>query len=158
MKIEDVLPADIRSCDPGLELPRVAQLLRDRGLAAVPVIDALRRPLGVVTERDICQAVANDSAGSGGTTAGDVLSRVPTCRSDEDLHAAIRLMATHRARRLLVVDSEGELRGLLSVDDLVAYASDDLGLLDLPTREVLAVLRLLSLDDRDRRRQSRPAA
>jgi CBS domain-containing protein len=158
MKIEDVLPADLRSCDPGLELPRVAQLLRDHALTAVPVVDALRRPLGIVTERDVCQAVASGTAGGGAPTAGDVLGRAPSCRADESLHDALRLMATHRARRLVVVDREGELRGLLSVEDLVLYASDDAGFLDLPTRDVMAVLRILCLEEREQRRRLRPAA
>jgi CBS domain-containing protein len=47
---------------------------------------------------------------------------VHTCTADETIAAAVERMADARVRRLPVVDDEGQVQGLVSIDDIVLWA------------------------------------
>jgi CBS domain-containing protein len=61
---------------------------------------------------------------------------VVSCRVDEDLAVAARRMAEHSVRRLPVVDGEGRIRGVVSLNDLARAAHKD----EAVAREAMTVL------------------
>ena len=79
--------------------------------------------VGIVTDRDICIALATRNACAAAMTVREVAGRtVWTCGPDEDPRAALAAMKTHRVRRLPVVDVGGNLVGVISMNDLVLAA------------------------------------
>lgn len=80
-------------------------------------------PIGIVTDRDLAlQGFASESS-----LVGSVMTPVlATVRMDADIHEALELMRAHAVRRLVVVDGEGKVRGILSIDDIVDGLSADL--------------------------------
>ena len=82
-----------------------------------------RRPVGIVTDRDIAvQGFASEAA-----TVGSVMTPVvATIRRDADAHEALETMRAHGVRRLVVTDAAGEVCGILSIDDVVDGLSADL--------------------------------
>jgi CBS-domain-containing membrane protein len=116
-------PAACRSCE---TLQDAARIMWERDVGAVPVIDACGRVIGVVTDRDVCMAAF---------TQGRLLSTIPipvamsrciyTCQSHDDVGLAEGLMREARVRRLPVVDREGKLVGMLSLNDLAREAVHD---------------------------------
>lgn len=88
-------------------------------VVAEPAGEALR-PLGIVTDRDIVLAAVAPGLDPSTLTAGDVMSRpLATVREDDDLLDALAKMRERGVRRLVVVDGDGLLAGILSVQDVL---------------------------------------
>lgn len=80
-------------------------------------------PVGIVTDRDLAlQGFASENH-----TVGSVMTPViATIPEDADTHEALEIMRAHGVRRLVVVGTEGGVRGILSIDDVVDGLSADL--------------------------------
>lgn len=101
----------------------LARTMRDEELGDL-VITAERTPVGIVTDRDIALAVAdNDDVGA--LTAADIMTPDPVTIHEDatavDLPAA---MAEGGVRRIPVVDDAGDLVGIATLDDVVATAGE----------------------------------
>jgi CBS domain-containing protein len=117
-------------CAPQQTLAEVAALMRREGVGSVVVVDAGRRPLGILTSRDMVRVVAEDLAGR---PVADAMSRDPVALPAHAFaYEAALAMAAHRIRHVLVLD-EGRLAGVVSERDL--FALERLGLAEL-TREL----------------------
>lgn len=120
MRIMDVMSRDVATCRPESTLGAVASLMWERDCGAVPVVDERGTPKGVITDRDICMAVATRGRRPDEIQVRDVISGdVATCHAREDVEDALDVMARERVRRLPIVDDEGHLAGILSISDLV---------------------------------------
>ncbi len=105
-----------------------ARRMKELGVGALPVLDH-GQLAGIVTDRDL--AVRAVAAGADPTRArvrDAMTSQVVACREDDDLEDAARAMEQRAVRRIMVLDREGELSGMLSVEDLadasMALAAD----------------------------------
>jgi CBS domain-containing protein len=140
MKIRDIMTPEPRTCTPETTLAVAAGLMWDTDCGILPVVEdgAL---VGVVTDRDICIALATRNARAAAMKVREVASRtVWTCSPDEDPRAALAAMKKHRVRRLPVVDTGGSLAGVISLNDLVLAAGTS-----APVRneEVVATLKAI---------------
>lgn len=106
MKVQDVMTRDVQCCSPGSKLVEAAMLMWHHDCGVIPVVDHDGRVVGMITDRDICMALARRHQ-----TAWDI----PT---------ALGTMQAHRVRRLPVVDEEGRLSGLLSMTDIVLHTKE----------------------------------
>ena len=76
--------------------------------------------LGVLTDRDVCLAVAEDNRSPRAIPVHEVMTKtVTTAYQDDEAYVALRRMKEARVRRLPVVNSHNRLRGLLSFEDIV---------------------------------------
>jgi CBS domain-containing protein len=124
MKIEHLMTNDVRSCGPNDNLSLVAQAMWDGDCGCLPVVDAERRVVGMITDRDVCMAAHLRGAPLWSLTVSEVMSRVVyACRPTEKLSAATALMTEHRLRRLPVVDEQGRLTGLVTLSSLAHAAT-----------------------------------
>jgi CBS domain-containing protein len=107
-----------------------AKLMRQHHIGNVVVVDRLhgdRRPIGVVTDRDIVVEVVAAGLDPATLKLGDMLlGRLVTAEESTSYAETIRLMALHGVRRLPVVDSTGVLVGIVSVDDLLPQLASPL--------------------------------
>lgn len=125
MKVREVCSLDVRSCRPESNLATAASIMWEQDCGVVPVVNEKNRILGVVTDRDICMAVATRPLLASQITVGQLMTGKPLfCRLDDDIKAAVRTMTTSAVRRLPVLNESGELAGVLSVTDLVLAAKD----------------------------------
>jgi CBS domain-containing protein len=89
-------------------------------------------PIGVLTDRDVVVGVLahdpkHDPARSGLLDVGDVIDgTLVSATEDEDLAPVLRRMRSFGVRRVPIVDAEGCLVGVLSVDDVIPAISDEL--------------------------------
>jgi CBS domain-containing protein len=75
--------------------------------------------VGIVTDRDLVERVLA-SDGDAATPVANVMTHDVVCaHEDDDILTAANHMATRACRRLPVVDDDGRLRGMVSLDDLV---------------------------------------
>jgi CBS domain-containing protein len=123
MKAQDIMTPNVEACSPSTDLATVAMVMWRNVCGIVPVIDEDRRVVGVVTDRDICIAVATRHERPDDVRVEDIMSRhVQGVRPEDDLRRALQTMRVHRVHRLPVVDAGGTLLGVLSITDLVLAA------------------------------------
>jgi CBS domain-containing protein len=112
------MKTDVARCLETLSVQACAEMMRDNGIGFVPVVDADRQVVGVVTDRDLAlRVLANDLPAD--TPVGQVMTcDVRICRSDDDLREAERKMSSARKSRLVVADEDGHCVGVISLSDV----------------------------------------
>ena len=128
MRISQVMTRNPVCCIPS-DTAQVAALIMKRVDAGiVPVVDNERdrKPVGLVTDRDLCLAVvAIDEAAADGPDKMDVplekymTTRILSCDPEDNIDKALELMKDNQVRRLLVVDKQNVIQGVVSISDLV---------------------------------------
>ena len=103
-----------------------AQAMREKHVGSLVLVDpGSRRPLGIVTDRDIVVEAVAVGLDPMTITAGDIAAKpVVTVRDDEDVLEALARMRENGVRRLPVTGADGQLAGVLSLDDLLAAMSE----------------------------------
>jgi CBS domain-containing protein len=130
MKVGDSCTRDVVTCLANASLAEVSTRMRDRHVGAVVVIDdeQQRRPIGVVTDRDIVIEIVATGLDAQTITAGDVmLDGLVTVDEDSGPLEAAELMRSRGVRRLPVVDRSGKLAGIVTLDDLVHLLAGEMG-------------------------------
>jgi CBS domain-containing protein len=123
MKVQDAMMGTPVSCSPGTNLGSAVEMLWERNCGILPIVDAERKVTGVITDRDLCITLGTGNRLAGQMTVGEVASgKVHSCRAADDIQTALQTMAEHRVRRLPVVNDEGALEGILSMDNVVLHA------------------------------------
>lgn len=125
MMVRELMRRSPRSIGPAASLAEAGRIMEKARCGALPVVGdgEDERVVGMLTDRDLCLAVALRDRRPSEVAVREVISGdVHTCRPDEDVRDALAAMGDHRVRRLPVVDSAGRLVGVLSFDDLAASA------------------------------------
>jgi CBS-domain-containing membrane protein len=103
-------------------LNTAAQIMWENDCGCVPVVDDLRRVIGIVTDRDITMAAYTQGKSLNDIEVGSICSRtVKTCAKTATLSEAEQIMANAQVRRLPVVESDGTLVGIISLSDLAHH-------------------------------------
>jgi CBS domain-containing protein len=117
-----------------------AALMREFHVGDVVVLDDgdERRPIGLVTDRDVTVAVVALGLDPEQLTARDIMSKtLVTVSEDEDFWEALAVMRKHGIRRLPVVNDRQGLEGILTLDDALALVSEAMAdLVVLVSREI----------------------
>jgi CBS domain-containing protein len=122
MRIREVMTQAVITADASDTLQHVGELMRDHNVGSVVVCDG-DRPVGVVTDRDLALAVGADGVDVH-EEAGDYASRpLVTGEADMEIEEGVALMVQHRIRRLPVT-ADGDLAGIVTIDDLAVRAGD----------------------------------
>jgi len=127
MKIRDLITGHPETCAPEANLQTVAAMMVKHDCGAIPVVGegAKSRPLGLVTDRDIVARSVARGEDPRRLHASDAMTPNPvTIRRDEGIERAAELMAEHQIRRLLVVDENDDLAGILSLGDVARTRPD----------------------------------
>jgi CBS domain-containing protein len=97
------------------------QLMNERSIGALIVRDA-GNMVGIFTERDVLRRVVGKQVDPAGVKVADVMTtRVICCTPATSIEEARELMKTRRIRHLPILDSEGEVVGVISIGDLNAH-------------------------------------
>ena len=99
--------------------------LADHRIGAVVVEDQWMRNAGIFSERDFVNAIAREGAAVLGFDVQQLMSSpIISCHSSDRIDAALLAMTLAKVRHLPVID-DGELRGIISIGDLVKYRLDE---------------------------------
>lgn len=99
----------------------VAQLMRDRNVKSLPILDNEGRLEGIVTERDLVTRLLAEGR-SFETPIRELMSRpVRTIRPETPLAEIESIMRESKIRHLPVVDEDNRLKGFVSISDLVRH-------------------------------------
>lgn len=128
MKVKEIMTHHPRFCDLTESVAAAAKTMWDADCGALPVLKAGKELVGLITDRDICMAMAMRDCSPTGVSAEEVISgKVYSVTPEDDVQKALELMQEHKIRRLPVVDSEGDLQGMLSMNDIVLVAEKETG-------------------------------
>jgi CBS domain-containing protein len=122
MKVKEIMTANaLKFCTPETNIHNAAQSMREANCGALPVVDRNKRVLGIITDRDICLSLAqNTNKAIEHRTVGEIMTRdVKTVRGTEDVSEALRKMRERKIGRLPVVDEQGSLQGIVSLNKLL---------------------------------------
>lgn len=112
-------------------LDAVKTMLKNR-VGSVVVIDSSGRPEGIITERDVLRMVSRTRKRASEILAGEIMSSpVITVKSIDSVDTAAAKMAKNKIKRLVVIEEDGKMAGIISVTDiskrLSKILSDDYG-------------------------------
>lgn len=120
MKVNDLMTTPVRTCRPTTLLGDAARIMLDAGCGCVPVVDRPGRLVGMLTDRDVCLAVAERRQSPWEIPVRDVMSpHVVSVPIDAPVDAVLVAMKEHRVRRVPIVDEDGHIKGLISIDDAI---------------------------------------
>jgi len=110
-----------------------AKLMRERHVGTLVVVesdDGGKRPLGIVTDRDmVMEVLALDGDPYAETVEDIMVDDLATVRDEQDVREALELMRHRGVRRLPVVNSGGYLLGIVALDDLSRLLAEDMAAL-----------------------------
>jgi CBS domain-containing protein len=129
MKVHEVMTRPPRTCTTDTPLDEASRLMEGTGYGALAVVDPDQRLVGILTDRDLAMKIGATPRHPSEITAGETMTaNVYVCSEDEDLADALERMAEARKRRLPVLGSDQELRGILSIDDIVLWGVEHRGI------------------------------
>jgi CBS domain-containing protein len=118
MLVKDAMTVGAQTVTADETVQIAAQKMKNRSVGALPVVEG-DRVVGVITDRDITvRACAAGRDPKVATVAEAMTPQVFWCFEDQDTGEAARIMEERAVRRILVLDREEQLVGMLSVDDL----------------------------------------
>jgi CBS domain-containing protein len=125
MKARDVMSQPPYTCGPNTDLATVAKVMWDHDCGFVPVVDASGIVAGVITDRDICIAASTRRLLPEHISAGQVMTTpIHACLSDDGISDVLVTMKQFRIRRVPVIEANGRLQGVISLNDLVLASND----------------------------------
>ncbi|MBF8286962.1 MAG: putative signal-transduction protein with CBS domain [Candidatus Rokubacteria bacterium] len=101
--------------------------MRTKNVGAVVVVRD-GRPAGILTDRDVAIGVVGRARNPALVKVGEVMRKNPTViQEDAGILDAARLLGKKGVRRLPVVNTRGELVGIISLDDILVLLTSEMG-------------------------------
>jgi CBS domain-containing protein len=124
MQISEIMTPNVVCVGPDDTLRDAACKMKELDVGPLPVCDH-DRLAGMVTDRDITVRAVAEGRDPKSTKVREVMTRdVITCYEDEDVEAAARQMQSRQVRRILVLNRDQRLVGIVSLGDLAAETGD----------------------------------
>ena len=128
MNVRSAMTADPACCTAATPLHLVARMMVDNDCGEIPVVDdhESRRPIGVVTDRDITVRTVARGLNPLDIPASEIMTTpVVTVKPETGLSDCCCVMEQHQIRRVLVVDDGGRLCGIVAVADIAKTAGEN---------------------------------
>lgn len=143
MQIGEICTREVVCTTADTPVAAAAKLMRQYHIGDVIVTrndgGGKRVPLGIVTDRDIVLAVVAPELAPTALTVGDIMGQeLITAGEEEDVFDAIQRMRNKGVRRMPIVDGDGVLAGIVSIDDIIEVLAEEMSeLARLISREQL---------------------
>jgi CBS domain-containing protein len=124
---------EVVSVAPEASAAEIARAMEREAVGAVIVSDAGRRPLGIITDRDLALRAASLGPSQAATANTLMTSPLALVEASADLEAVLHLMQKHSIRRVPVVEG-GQLVGIITLDDLLLLLGRELADLGVAIR------------------------
>lgn len=149
MLVGKICNREVVFVEPDTSIAEAARLMREHhvgGLVVVREKSGKRVPVGMLTDRDLVIEVIAEGVEMGDISVGDIMSnQLTTSRESDDLLETLKLMRARGIRRLPVIDDDGALAGILTVDDLI----------DLFAEQIADLARLIAVEQKREQQKRR---
>lgn len=130
MSIGEICTREVIVAAEDTSVESAAELMRRYHVGDLVVtkdLDGKRVPLGIVTDRDIVVEVVAAGLDPKALTVGDIMGQeLVTSREEDGILDTLQIMRTTGVRRLPIVDEQGVLLGIVTVDDLIEVFAEEL--------------------------------
>jgi CBS domain-containing protein len=123
VQVSEVMTDDVVTARSEESLAAVATLMRDRGVGSVVICDG-DRPIGLITDRDLALAVAAEGVGADEEVRSHATHPLVTGHAEMNVEEAAAEMVQNRIRRLPILNADGALAGIVTLDDLAVKTGD----------------------------------
>lgn len=124
MKLKDVMTRNVEVIDSEASVREAAQKMKSLDVGPLPVLEG-QRLVGMLTDRDITVRAIAEGRDPNQTKVKDIVTPdVIYGFEDQDVNEAARLMGDRQIRRLVVLNHEDRLVGIVSLGDLVTDTKD----------------------------------
>jgi CBS domain-containing protein len=124
MLVSEVMTRGVVCVSPETTLQEAARKMKSLDVGPLPVCDD-DRLAGMITDRDIAVRAVAEGRDPNATRVGEVMTpEVVYCFEDEELEEAVRLMQEKQVRRLVVLDRDRRLCGIVSLGDVAVSTGD----------------------------------
>lgn len=104
---------------------QAAERMHQRNVGCLVVTDETGRPTGILTDRDLAIRVVAPGRDAFTTSVKDIMTPWPvTCRQESSIDDGLVAMRRSQIRRLPIIDAEGQLVGLVTLDDVLQLLSE----------------------------------
>jgi CBS domain-containing protein len=118
MQCKEAMKSPVKTCSQKTPVAECAKLMAEHNIGFIPVLDDQHKLAGVVTDRDLAVRVLGKDR-SNQTPVSDVMTaQVVTCAPDDGLLFAEQQLRDARKSRIVVVDSNRNVAGVLSLSDI----------------------------------------
>ena len=118
MQIKDVMTRDVEVIEADATVQEAAEVMKREDIGILPVLDG-QTLIGTLTDRDIVLRGVAEGRDLRSTRVSEILSReVMYCFEDQEIEEAATLMGDKQIRRLVILDHEQRLAGIVSLGDL----------------------------------------
>jgi len=121
MHCSEIMTKNPEFCLPNDSVLRAAQLMKDEDVGPIPIVEdkQTRKLTGIITDRDLVLKVMAEARDPKSTPVEAVMTDdVVTCKANDDLDRAIKLMQDYQIRRIPVVDQNDHLLGIIAQADV----------------------------------------
>ena len=120
MKVQDIMSREPATCGPEDSLNRASEIMWNRDVGCLPVVDDTSCLRAMITDRDVCMAAYTQGRRLVDLSVSVAMSgEVRACRPDDAVEVAEQTMLEHQVRRLPVIDEHRHVVGVLSISDIV---------------------------------------
>jgi CBS domain-containing protein len=126
MLVRELMTQDVECARPNDTLQEAAEKMRDFDIGLLPVCGDNDRLVGMLTDRDITVRAAAEGLDPWTCRTRDVMTpNVIYCMEDQDVAEAAQLMKDNQIRRLVVLDRNKLLVGIVSLGDLAVESGNE---------------------------------
>jgi CBS domain-containing protein len=126
MHVYEVMTPGVECVQPTTTLLEAAQKMRDLNVGPLPVCGDDDRLAGIITDRDITVRAVAEGKDPNTTPVRDVMTpKIIYCYEDDDVMEAARLMEEKQIRRLIVLNRDTRMVGIVSLGDIAVDTGDD---------------------------------
>lgn len=130
MQVKDVMISNPTCCTPDTPLPEVARMMEQHDCGCIPVVENQdsKKPVGMITDRDIALRGVASGQDTQSMTARDCMSTsVVTVTPEDSVDECCKAMEDNQVRRVAVVDHQGGCCGMVSQADVALDTSGKVG-------------------------------
>lgn len=127
MNVNEVMTKDPACCTAETPLRDVAKMMVDNDCGCIPVVDAedTKKPVGMITDRDITVRTVAEGKNPLDLTASDAMTvNAMTVTPETSVEECCNIMEEYQIRRVAVVDENGACCGMIAQADIAIYADD----------------------------------
>lgn len=127
MSIGRICSREVQLAETSESAAIAAMRMRNQQVGTLVVLDDHKRPIGIVTDRDLVMRVMAAGKDPHSCTVGEVMTRSPrVIREDASIEDALADMSELGVRRMAVVDREHRLAGIVSLDDVLSLLGEEI--------------------------------
>lgn len=127
MNVKEVMTKDPACCTAETPLREVAKMMVDNDCGCIPVVDSeeTKKPVGMITDRDITVRTVAEGKNPLDLTASDAMTvNAMTVTPETSIEECCNIMEEYQIRRVAVVDKNGACCGMIAQADIAIKADD----------------------------------